>query len=254
MKDWFTIEKIDETTFAISEYQHWEETHCYLVIGQEKALLIDTGLGITDIGVVTKQLTRLPVVTAATHVHWDHIGGHRHFSEFMVHEAEKSWISEQFPVPLAVVKENLLKEACEFPDDFFIENYQIFQGQPSVILTDGDIINLGKRKLQVIHTPGHSPGHMCFYDLERKYLFSGDLIYEGCLYAFYPTTNPEDFRDSVKKIKKLEVGKILPGHHRLDIPVKILDEIDAGFQQIFEEGKLKQGNGIFSFENFSIQI
>ena len=44
MKDWFTVEKIDEDTYAISEYQHWEETHCYLLCGTKRALLIDTGL------------------------------------------------------------------------------------------------------------------------------------------------------------------------------------------------------------------
>ena len=43
MKDWFTIDKIDEQTYIISEYRHWEETHCYLLIGSERCLLIDTG-------------------------------------------------------------------------------------------------------------------------------------------------------------------------------------------------------------------
>ena len=49
MNDWFTVEEIDIQTFAISEYQHWEETHCYLICGKEKAVLIDTGLGISNI-------------------------------------------------------------------------------------------------------------------------------------------------------------------------------------------------------------
>ena len=49
MKDWYTVEKIDNNTFAISEYKHWEETHCYLLCGNEKAILIDTGLGVENI-------------------------------------------------------------------------------------------------------------------------------------------------------------------------------------------------------------
>mgnify|MGYP002508507399 CR=1 FL=1 len=49
MSNWFTIDRIDETTTILSEYRHWEETHCYLLEGTEKALLIDTGLGICDI-------------------------------------------------------------------------------------------------------------------------------------------------------------------------------------------------------------
>lgn len=47
MNDWFTVEKINYDTYVISEYRHWEETHCYLLIGAEKALLIDTGLGVS---------------------------------------------------------------------------------------------------------------------------------------------------------------------------------------------------------------
>lgn len=49
VNDWFTIEEIDNDTFAISEYKHWEETHCYLLCGMKKAVLIDTGLGVSDI-------------------------------------------------------------------------------------------------------------------------------------------------------------------------------------------------------------
>ena len=49
MSDWFTVEEIDSQTFAISEYKHWEETHCYLLCGQESAVLIDTGLGVSNI-------------------------------------------------------------------------------------------------------------------------------------------------------------------------------------------------------------
>jgi len=49
MNNWFTINQIDENTFIISEYRHWEETHCYLLTGSERSLLIDTGLGIKNI-------------------------------------------------------------------------------------------------------------------------------------------------------------------------------------------------------------
>lgn len=57
MNQWFSVEKIDETTFAISEYKHWEETHCYLLIGTGCAVLIDTGLGVSNIREVVDSLT-----------------------------------------------------------------------------------------------------------------------------------------------------------------------------------------------------
>ena len=73
MADWFTVEMIDKDTFAISEYKHWEETHCYLLSGTEKAVLIDTGLGVANIKEIVDSLTTLPVLVVTTHVHWDHI-------------------------------------------------------------------------------------------------------------------------------------------------------------------------------------
>ena len=63
MTNWFTVETIDKDTFVISEYRHWEETHCYLICGTEKAVLIDTGLGIGNIKSVVDSLTSLPIMS-----------------------------------------------------------------------------------------------------------------------------------------------------------------------------------------------
>ena len=254
LENWFTVEKIDSDTFAISEYRHWEETHCYLLCGKEHAALIDTGLGVADIKNVVDELTALPVQVLTTHVHWDHIGGHGRFHSISVHEAEKDWMAVQFPIPLEVVKGNLLREPCAFPDDFDIENYQVYRGTPQNVLRDGDSIDLGSRQLKVVHTPGHSPGHCCFYEAGRGYLYSGDLIYSGCLDAFYPTTDPEAFLRSVQKVQALAVKKVLPAHHRLNISVDIINEIAAAFSALEKCGQLKHGSGKFDFENFQIHI
>lgn len=61
MKDLFTIDKVDEDTYIISEYRHWEETHCYLLNGTGRSLLIDTGLGICNISEIVRNLTDKPV-------------------------------------------------------------------------------------------------------------------------------------------------------------------------------------------------
>lgn len=57
MTNWFTVETIDNDTFAISEYKHWEETHSYLICGNEKAVLIDTGLGAANIQKITNDFS-----------------------------------------------------------------------------------------------------------------------------------------------------------------------------------------------------
>ena len=254
MKNWFSVEKIDDDTFVISEYKHWEETHCYLLIGTKFAILIDTGLGVANIKSVVENITSLPILVITTHIHWDHIGGHKYFNDIAVHENELEWISKEFPIPLQVVKKNLTLEPCDFPTDFNIDDYNIFQGIPTHIMHDGDIIDLGTRKLKVIHTPGHSPGHCCFYEQERGYLYSGDLIYKGCLDVFYPTTDPLAFMQSVDKIRALDVKKILPAHHKLNISAELIDNIANAFNELYLQNKLEQVNGMFEFGDFQIHI
>lgn len=251
---WFTVEKLDESTYAISEYAHWEEPHSYLLLGTERAILIDTGLGVSDIRRVVETLTSLPVLVVTTHIHWDHIGGHGRFPHFAVHEAEQQWISDSFPLPQGAVIQNLTHGSCVFPKDFDPDQYQIFQGSPSHLLREGDVLELGGRSLQVIHTPGHSPGHCCFYEPGRKYLYSGDLIYRGCLDVFYPTTDPLEFYQSIQKICNLDITRILPGHHTLDVPADLPQRINAACCQLDASGQLHHGSGIFDFVDFQIHL
>ena len=252
--DWFTVELIDNDTYVISEYKHHEETHCYLLLGKDKALLIDTGLGVANIKEVVNKITNLPIMVVTTHIHWDHIGGHALFDSFAVFESEKEWIKNGFPLPLDVVKSNLIDATCDFPREFSLEKYEVFQGVPQRLLFDNDKIDLGERKVRVIHTPGHSPGHCCFYEEKRMYLYAGDLVYKGCLDMFYPSTDPELFMQSIDKVCKLKVEKIMPGHHDLDVSVEIISKIQAAFEELKSSGNLKQGKGIFEFEDFQIHL
>ena len=121
------MSKIDCDTFSISEYKHWEETHCYLLCGGKYAVLIDTGLGVSNIRKIVDSLTNLPVMIVTTHVHWDHIGGHKYFDNIAVHEAEKDWLSVGFPIPLQVVKNNLTRFPCDFQEILILTLIRFFK-------------------------------------------------------------------------------------------------------------------------------
>lgn len=253
MKEWFTINQIDTATYIISEYRHWEETHCYLLNGSRRSLLIDTGLGISNIYNEAVKLTDKPIAAAATHIHWDHIGGHQYFPEFYAHGQEVSWLNGEFPLPLGAVK-GMVTDRCDLPEGYDVNTYQLFQGKPAKVLGDGDRIELGGRNIQVLHTPGHSPGHMCFWEPERGYLFTGDLIYKDTLFAYYPSTDPAAYLSSLEKVSGLPVKKVFPGHHTLEIEPEIIGRMCDTFRQLDQEGKLHHGSGVFDYGDWGVWL
>ncbi|WP_167957472.1 MBL fold metallo-hydrolase [Anaerosporobacter faecicola] len=253
MKLWFTIDQIDTDTYCISEYRHWEETHCYLLEGKDRTLLIDTGLGICNIANEVRKLTDKPVIAVATHIHWDHIGGHRYYPEFYAHEAELDWLSGRFPLTMDTIRKMVI-DHCDLPEGYNVNTYEVFQGTPKRVLQDGDFIDLGDRRITVLHTPGHSPGHMCFWEAEREYLFTGDLVYKDTLFAYYPSTDPQAYLQSLEKIAELPVKRVFPGHHTLNIQPEILIRMRDAFRQLDLQGKLHHGSGTFDYGDWAVWL
>ena len=253
MDNWFTIDKIDANTYIISEYRHWEETHCYLLNGNNRSLLIDTGLGISNIYDEVLKLTDKPVTAVATHIHWDHIGGHKYFPDFYAHSEELAWLNGKFPLSIETIRD-MVVDRCDLPNGFDISTYTLFQGMPTKVLADHDVIDLGGRKVEVLHTPGHSPGHLCFWENDRGYLFTGDLVYKDTLFAYYPSTDPAAYLNSLEKIAALSVKKVFPGHHSLDIQPEILHRMREAFRQLKMDGQLHHGSGTFDYGDWAVWL
>ncbi|MBJ8107923.1 MULTISPECIES: MBL fold metallo-hydrolase [Bacillus cereus group] len=255
---WFTVNQIDNTTFAISEYGHWEQVHSYLLIGEEKAALIDTGLGIDNIKRITDQLTNLPIIVLTTHVHWDHIGSHGEFKNIYVHKDEEDWLVNGIKkLSIEQIRKDVSRDiTIPTPKTFNPDTYKPFQGNPTGLLNDGDKIEIGNRKLTIYHTPGHSPGHISILDNSKGYLFTGDLLYdETPVYAFFPTTNPVDLTQSLKKISNiLNVKKIYGGHNTIGLDASLLQEVGNAVEELKEKDQVRFGTGIHKFKGFSLQF
>ncbi len=201
--EWFSTKRISERIIAISESEHWEKTNCYLVLGDKRCALIDTGTGLFGIKDVVRNFTDKDIIVITTHFHWDHIGNHREFDNIYIHENEKSWCDTQFPIPENVVKNMVVKDVDPkyLKGNDKLEKYKLFHDDNINTLSGGEEFDLGGKVLKIINTPGHSPGHICVVDEREKYIFTGDLIYKGTLYCHYESTNPVDFFKSIKKIR-----------------------------------------------------
>lgn len=256
MADWFTVDQLDPRTFAISGWGQSEEVHSYLLIGNRRALLVDTGTGIDNIKKVVDEITVLPIHVLTTHAHWDHTGGHGLFDRIAVHPQDAEWLEHGLPIAPAEIRQSLMREPFRraSPPSFDLQTWTPFRGAPTDLLVDGETIDLGDRKLTVLHTPGHSPGHVCFFEASTGYLVTGDLLYSGELHAYYPSTDPITFAHSVARIAKLEASRLLPGHHSLGLRVGLVRDVSEAFESLREADKLRHGTGLHTFAGFSIRL
>lgn len=256
MAEWFTVEKIDAETYAISEYGHWEKVRSFLLIGQERALLIDAGLGVGSIKDVVTSLTDKPVTVGLTHVHWDHIGGLKDFETILVHPADQNWLEEGIPVWSTETVRTEIETGLSqpIPKGADLKGFQLFKGKPTAHLMDQDVIDIGGRRILAIHTPGHSPGHLSFFDQREGYLFPGDLLYsnETPIYANYPSTSPEELVNSLEKLFNLVgVTRIFGSHNQLELPLNALIDLKAFTTSLRKSNLTRHGTGLHRSAHFT---
>jgi glyoxylase-like metal-dependent hydrolase (beta-lactamase superfamily II) len=101
-------------------------------------------------------------------------------------------------------------------------------------LKDGDVIELGDRNLEVIHTPGHSPDSICLLDRDAKLLWTGDTFYSGAIYLHLPGSDLDTFINSYEKMIALSTlyEKLMPSHNEPWVSKDILQEVMKAAQEI----------------------
>jgi len=257
---WFEIYEVDAATFAILEPRHYEEVISYLIVGEERAVLLDTGLGIGDIRTEVRRLTGRPVVVVNSHSHYDHVGGN--------HEFDDVWAFDD-PLEIGRIERGIgPTEAAAFvppgsytdvPEGFDRACYEIKPSPVTRRLRDLDAIELGARTLTVYHTPGHSPGSICLLDSLESILFTGDTIYPGTLYAQFAESDFETYRRSLRRLTGMlgEVAYLCPAHNEARVSKGLIGSVSDAFVRIAagEAVGYPQGEAlIFSFDRFRVAV
>lgn len=212
---WFEIYRIRPGIFAIYEPHQSEEVISYLITGKRKALLFDTGMGISDIKATAQQLTPLPISVLNSHTHNDHVGDNWRFTDIYGMDTDFTRMNARGSRDDAQA-EIAPGELCgPLPAGFDRAAYQTKPFQVSHWLHDGDTIDLGERVLQVISTPGHTPDSISLFDSGNGLLFTGDTYYPGPIFLYRPETDLDAYARSLQKMIALgsRVRLLLPAHN-----------------------------------------
>jgi len=235
-QSWFEVYKIEPDVYVFYEPGQFEEVISYLVLGKKKAVLIDTGCGIGNVKKLAEEFTQLPIMIANTHSHYDHVAQNYMFSEVAIFDTPNARQAAKNGYSKTEMS-HLLAEGMlwkPLPEDFDAENYHVRPFTVTWWLKDNDIIDLGDRKLEVVHTPGHSPDSICLLDRDAKLLWTGDTFYTGAIYIHLPGSDLDAFINSYEKMIALSpfYEKLMPSHNEPWVSKAILDEVLEAAQDI----------------------
>jgi len=188
--DYFVVESIDPLTYAIGEPRYYQGNYSYLILGTARAVLFDAGSGNRDIVPVVRALTRLPVTVVPSHLHFDHVGALGRLDRTALLDtgelrsrARDGWIElDRY-------------EYLGFADGLRTPRFRVDEWWPAELVLD-----LGGRRVTVLHTPGHTPTSLSLYDAERRELFCGDFMYPGLLYAFLPGASRSAYLETATRL------------------------------------------------------
>ncbi len=207
-EDWYRVTRLSDDVSLISEpfIQEFYRCNVWHVRGREGDMLIDSGMGVVSLRAWVPLVTERPLTAVASHTHFDHIGCHHEFECRAVHAAEADLLANP-------TRENTLADPYVTddifdalpPEPYCSTCYAVKAAPATRILEDGDIVDLGDRQFEVIHTPGHSPGGIALYEKATEILFSGDILYDGPLIEDTYHSNAQDYLRSMERLMGLPV-------------------------------------------------
>ncbi len=260
-QDWFDVYRLGEGTYAIYEPNQFEEAICYLVEGTDRAVLIDAGTGIGDVTQVVDQLTDLPVSVVLTHEHYDHVGQAYRFDEIVAFEDSAALWTLRAGRDNPSLRRYLTDEYLwkPLPEGFDPASWTIPSLVPTGYIHDGDVIDLGDRELEVIYTPGHSPGSVCLLDRANRMMWTGDLFFPGPLYAYSEDVDLDLYVASLNTIANLvgDFDYVLSGHNDPWVPSEVIPRVGEAFETIFQGGgEFSESDGLrrYRFDGFDILV
>lgn len=219
MNNYYKFIPLKENVYRITSL---EGVFCDLLIGNEKAMLIDTGYGFGDLKGAIREITDKPLIVVNTHGHVDHTSGNCQFEEDVYISPEDMELCRRHNISekreksarLAQKSKNYVtKETFNgLPEGFVLEDY-IKGGTGNLVeCKEGMVFDLGGMTVEVFETPGHTKGGLSFWYKEENWLYSGDEVNGFCWLFDDDSTDRKTHIESLKKVLSINPQKIYIGH------------------------------------------
>lgn len=214
----FKVENVTDRIYRIS----MPYVCCYLIVGETKAILLDTGWGYGDLKSVVESITDLPVTLVLSHAHPDHIGGDVQFGEAYLNERDFNMLESQSNLEL---RRRLMQKYApgEFEEDIGL--WQEPRTEPYIPLDENITFNLGGLTILPFSVPGHSPGNMVFIIPEERIAIFGDAISHPTLIVFDNSPSIQEHYDALVKMKDYDhlYDRVLVNHETFELDKIVLD-------------------------------
>ncbi|MDQ0559245.1 glyoxylase-like metal-dependent hydrolase (beta-lactamase superfamily II) [Rhizobium mesoamericanum] len=213
--NWYQVKRLADGVTLISEpfIQEFYRCNIWHVRGRDRDMLVDSGMGVVSLREWVPLVTERDLIAVASHTHFDHIGCHHEFECRAVHSAEADLIANPTRANTLAdpyVTDDIF-EALP-PEPYCSKCYSVKKAPATRVLEDGDVIDLGDRTFEVIHTPGHSPGGIALWEARTETLISGDILYDGPLIEDAYHSNVDDYLASMERLLTIPARVVHGGH------------------------------------------
>jgi glyoxylase-like metal-dependent hydrolase (beta-lactamase superfamily II) len=213
---WYRVRHVGDGVSWIDEpfVREFYRCNVWHVRGRDRDMLVDSGMGVVSLREHVPLVTERPLVAVASHTHFDHMGGHWEFPDRLVHPAEAGVLARPDRANTLVepyVADDIFEGALP-PEPYSSTTYAPRAAPATRLIGDGDVVDLGDRAFEVVHTPGHSPGGIALFERASGVMFSGDIVYDGPLIEDCPGADQEAYVASMRRLLELPVRVVHGGH------------------------------------------
>lgn len=228
---WFSRRDHDHDVTQLFEPHLHRIIRCNIwhVRGRNCDLVVDTGIGVASVVEELATMLDRPVVCVATHAHVDHVGGLHEFGHRLVHPLAATMLSRyRSPLPLRwsafetdavdaaraighVVDRDEMLDALPHAD-FDVDAFDLQGTTATATIEEGDVIDLGDRRFEVLHLPGHTPGSIGLWEQRTGVLFAGDAVHDGPIVEFLPECDIAQYVATMKRLRDHPADVVHAGH------------------------------------------